>query len=501
MLLSALLVAGLAAGADSTLLRILAINDFHGALEPRVYGWSTGRPIGGAAALKATLDSAAAHCRCPVLRLDAGDEMQGTLASNLVFGRSTIEALNALGLDAAALGNHDFDWGTDTLRARMRQARYPWLAANVVDSVSGRRPAWVVPYRILARNGFRVAVIGYITPQTKTIVKAEMVAGLSFRSGAAALRDVLDAVRAERPELTILVAHEGAFCDSLPCRGEIIELARELDSTQVQFIVSGHTHSLVKTVVNGIPIVQARANGTAYGVADLIGHADGTRSWQVNVATVWADQVTPDAGTAAIVARFRPEVEQVARQTVALLRDSLLTPRGREFPLGNLIADAQRAAAPGTDFALMNNGGIRRELYPGPLSYNDLFELQPFGNSILRVRLTGAVLKDVLEHALAGGRPDGHVSGLTVRYDSRRPVGDRVLELRSADGTLVRAEPSYTLAVTDFLQGGGGGYAMLRLLPVERTGKTDLEALIEYLQRLPQPVSAPLGERFVAAAP
>ncbi|HEV8612550.1 MAG TPA: 5'-nucleotidase C-terminal domain-containing protein [Gemmatimonadales bacterium] len=496
MLLSALLVAGWFAGADSTLLRILAINDFHGALEPRLYGWSTGRPIGGAAALKATLDSAAARCRCSVLRLDAGDEMQGTLASNLVFGRSTIEALNAIGLDAAALGNHDFDWGSDTLRARMRQAHYPWLAANVFDSVSGRRPGWVVPYRILEKGGFRVAVIGYLTPQTKTIVKAENVAGLRFGGGRAAIQDVLDAAHAQHPDLTIIVAHEGAFCDSLPCRGEIIDLARELDSTLVQFIVSGHTHSLVQTVVNGIPIVQARANGTAYGIADLIQRSDGSRSWEVKVETVWADQVTPDAGTAAIVARYRPEVEQLSKRVVAVLRDSLLTPRGREFPLGNLIADAQRAAAPGTDVALMNNGGIRRDLYPGPLSYNDLFELQPFGNSLLRVRLTGAALKDVLEHALAGGRPDGHVSGLTVRYDSRRPVGDRVLELRGADGSPVRPERSYSLVVSDFLQGGGGGFAMLRLLPVERTGRTDLDALIEYLERLPQPIVAPAGERF-----
>src|ERR1043166_107088 len=107
MLLSALVLAGLSAGADLTLLRLLTTNDFHGALEPRVYGWSGGRPIGGAAALKSILDSAAARCRCASLRLDAGDEMQGTLASNLVFGRSSIEVLSALGIDAAALRSEE----------------------------------------------------------------------------------------------------------------------------------------------------------------------------------------------------------------------------------------------------------------------------------------------------------------------------------------------------------------------------------------------------------
>jgi 5'-nucleotidase len=500
MLLSALVLAGLSAGADSTLLRLLTINDFHGALEPRVYGWSGGRPIGGAAALKSILDSAAARCRCASLRLDAGDEMQGTLASNLVFGRSSIEVLSALGIDAAALGNHDFDWGIDTLRARMREARYPWLAANVFDSLTGRRPAWVVPWRLLQKGGLRVAVIGYVTPSSKVIVKAENVAGLVFRKGVAAFRDVLDSARAARADLTVLVAHEGAFCDSLPCKGEIIDLARELDSTQVQFIVSGHTHSLVKTVVNGIPIVQARANGTAYGITDLIRRSDGTLAWQVSVETSWADRVTPDAGVEAIVARYRPRVAQLAEQVVATLRDSLPNGRG-EYALGNLIADAQRAAMPGTDFALMNNGGIRRDLYPGPLTYNTLFELQPFGNSLLRLRVTGAQLKVILERALASGRPGDHVSGLTVRYDAQRPAGDRILELTRADGTPVQPAASYTLILTDYLQGGGDGFALLRIIPYERTGKTDLEALVDYLKRLPQPVAAPRGERFHAVAP
>jgi 5'-nucleotidase len=156
---------------------------------------------------------------------------------------------------------------------------------------------------------------------------------------------------------------------------------------------------------------------------------------------------------------------------------------------------------PGTDFALMNNGGIRRDLYPGPLTYNTLFELQPFGNSLLRLRVTGAQLKVILERALASGRPGDHVSGLTVRFDAQRPAGDRILELTRADGTPVHPAASYTLILTDYLQGGGDGFAMLRIIPYERTGKTDLDALVDYLKRLPQPVAAPRGERFHAVAP
>lgn len=500
MLLSALLVAGITAGADTTLLRILATNDFHGTLDPRVHGWSAGRPVGGAAALKATLDSAALACRCPVLRLDGGDQMQGSLASNLVFGRSTVEALNAVGLDAAVVGNHDLDWGVDTLRARMRDARYAWLAANVFDSLTGRRPAWAVPYRVIEKAGLRVALVGYMTAETKSIVKAENVRGLVWRRGADGIRDALVAAHAEHPDLTIIVAHAGAFCDSLPCRGEIVNLARQLDAKQTQFIVSGHTHSLVNTVVNGIPIVQARSNGTAYGIADWVRKTDGSREWRVRVETVWADRVTPDSAVIAILARYRPQVEKLSTQVVAVLKDSLPNERG-EYALGNLIADAQREAAPGIDFALMNNGGIRRALYPGPVSYGDLFELQPFQNNIVSVRLTGRQLKAVLEHCIEGNRPNDHISGLTVRYDLGKPRGERVVEMRRTKGGLVRPEATYRLAVTDYLQTGGDGFAMLRTLDVKRTGKTDLDALVAYLKRRPQPVAGPAGGRWMPESP
>jgi 5'-nucleotidase len=205
--------------------------------------------------------------------------------------------------------------------------------------------------------------------------------------------------------------------------------------------------------------------------------------------------VTPDAGAAAIVARYRPEVAVLATQVVAQLKDSLLQRRG-ESSLGNLIADAQRAAGPGIDFALMNNGGIRRDLYPGPVTYNDLFELQPFANRILTVRLSGAQLKEVLEHALAGQTPGGTISGLVVRYDAAQPPGARVLEMLRPNGAAIRPDGSYVLAVSDYLQGGGDGYHMLRTLDAKPTGQTDLEALVAYLKRQPTPVEPPGVNRW-----
>jgi 2',3'-cyclic-nucleotide 2'-phosphodiesterase (5'-nucleotidase family) len=500
MLAPALLALALVGRADSTLLRILGINDFHGALESRQFGWSGGRLVGGAAALKASLDSAAAACRCPVLRLDGGDELQGTLASNLVYGRSTIEALRRFGLDAAVVGNHELDWGVDTMMARMKESNWAWLAANVFDSLTGRRPVWAVPFTMVERGGLRIGLVGYMSARTKQMVSAEQVAGLRWQRGVGAIRDALDSLRAAGADLTILVAHEGGFCDSLPCRGEIFTLARELDSTRVQLIVSGHTHSLVNARVNGIPIVQSRSSGTAYSVSDLVRRDDGQREWRIRVETVWADQITPDSGVNAVLDRYRPMVERLAGRRVAFLADTL-TRRGNQFALGNLIADAQRAALPGIDVAIMNNGGIRRDLPAGPVSYGDLYELHPFGNNVVRVSVTGAVLRQALERALVSGRPGFHVSGVRVRFDSRKPAGQRIVDLRRLDGSRIQPRRTYVVGVTDFLQTGGDGLTMLVPFTPRRTGKTDLEALIAYLERAPQPVRAPADPRFIDVAP
>lgn len=482
---------------DSVLLRVFATNDFHGAVEPRVHGWSAGRPVGGLAALKGWIDSSAAACACAVLRLDAGDQMQGTLQSNLVFGRSVVEGFNAIGLDAAVIGNHDLDWGLDTLRARIAESRYTWLAANMFDSTTGRRPDWVRPHAMIQRGGLRVAVIGYMIPTTKQIVKPEFTRGLVFRRGRAVIQDVLDQVRAERPDLTILLAHEGGFCNAgTDCRGEVIDLAGTLDSTAVDLIVSGHTHSLINTVVNGIPIIQGRSSGTAVAVADLVQGAGGERRWRNWVETVYADGVS-DAGVDSGLARYRGAIAALATQRVTELR-APVEREGDQYPLGNIAADAIRAGGR-AQVAFINTTGVRAALAAGPVTYEELFLVHPFGNRVVRTTMTGALLREVIEHTFrAEGRdgPSAHVSGLRVTYDMNRPAGRRVVSLRLADGRAIQPAGRYTVATLDYLAQGGSGYTMLLRVPWEDAGATDIDNLVSYLRRRPAPLAIPTETRI-----
>lgn len=483
--------------ADTITVRVLALNDLHGALLPRTYPWSNGRPVGGVAAMSAWMDSAEAQCRCLTLRLDAGDQLQGTLESNLVYGASTVAAMNQLRLNGAAIGNHEFDWSTDTLRARLKEAKYPWLAANVFDSTTGLRVPWIRSHAVINVGPLRVALIGFVSRQTKGIVKAENAKGLMFGAGVNTFRDVLDSVKAQRPDLTILLAHEGGFCDSLACRGEVFELSEELRPGDVDLIVSGHTHSrLATTSRNGVPIVQARSNGTALGIVDLK-RAGGKWTAAARVETVYADVVKPDAAMERLIYDVRKRTDPIATRVMARFRVPLpKVSEAGEYALGNLIADAQRVDSR-AEAALMNNGGIRAGLPAGVITYEQLYQLQPFGNQIVVVDLTGAQVLAALEHALKDGQPDAHVSGIVVKWDSSRAPGKRVREVRFTNGNR-KLDPKrrYRVAVNDYMAGGGSGFVMLRSAPAEPTGKADIEVLQAYLARLPQPADPPSTGRF-----
>ncbi len=486
---------------DSTVLRVLAINDFHGALEARAWPWSNGKLVGGAAALKPWLDSLARACGCTTVRLDGGDEMQGTLLSNFSFGLPAIAAMNAFGIDGAAIGNHEFDWSVDTLRARMAGAKYRFLAANITNSSGTAQPEWAEPWTLIQRGRLKVAVIGLALRATPTNTASWNVRGLVFGEGAAAVRRVLPRARAAA-DFVIVLAHEGAFCDGVTgqdpvpapaCHGEIVDIARGLDSGSVDLIVSGHTHSLVNTVVNGIPIVQARSSGAGIAVVDFVRVRGTGGEVRAHIETPYADQVQPDAALADTLRPYQRAIEAVTSRSVAHSKIELRRV-GEEYGLGRLIADAQRNVAK-ADVAIVNNGGIRADLPAGTVTYGDLYAVQPFQNRLVRLFARGEVLQQALEHAVAGDRADAHVSGLEVWYDPRERVGHRVTKVRLTNGQGLDNGRTYTVAVSDFLAAGGSGYTMLRGLPAADVGLVDLDALIQYLAVLRPPVEAPGDER------
>jgi 2',3'-cyclic-nucleotide 2'-phosphodiesterase (5'-nucleotidase family) len=451
---------------------------------------------GGAAYVGAAIDRARKECapRCQTLLLDAGDLFQGTLASNLSFGRPVVDYYNRMGYAASALGNHEFDWGIDTLRARMRQAKFGFFGANVRYS-DGRDVKWIRNDTIVTRGRVRIGIIGLSTVATPTTTRAANVVGLRFDDPAPIVDSIGRALRKRGANFVVVIAHAGAFCSrdgATSCDGEIIDLARKV-TTKVDAIVSGHTHTLVNTVVNGIPIVQARSSGRAIDVLDLpLGAATGEPRHEVRELA--SDTIKPNASIDSIVRRAVARVASLVNRHITTIPVTL-TRQGAQYPLGNLIADAQRWAGKG-DVAIMNNGGIRTDLRAGDVTYGSLFELQPFGNTLYSLTMTGAQLRGLAEAMLAKS-PNDHVSGLTIRYDPSRPPGSRVVSVTMADGTPLSDTRTYSVIVNDFLATGGEGYnAAARATASKPLNIVDLDALIDYLQSLAAPIAAPTEVRI-----
>src|SRR2546425_324292 len=393
---------------DGILLRVLAINDLHGALEPQTWPWSGGRAVGGAPALKAWFDTLSRACHCTTVRLDGGDEMQGTLLSNFGFGRAAVAALNTFGIDAAAIGNHEFDWSVDTLRARMAEAHYRFLAANITDTTGRARPDWAEPWTVIERGGQKIAVIG-----------------LALRA---------------------------------------------------------------------TPTNTAPRNGAGLAVVDFVRGPGGRREVLARIETPYTDRVSPDPELQNLMALFKVGIENLTSRAIARIKADLRR-QGDEYGLGRLIADAMRNVAK-AEVAIVNNGGIRADLAAGTATYGDLYRVMPFQNRLLRLTVKGDVLRRALEHAVAGDRPDGHVSGIELWYDPKQRPGRRIGKATLADGKGIEGGRSYTLAVSDFLATGGSGYTMLVGSPAVDVDAVDLDAFIQYLAVLRQPIAAPDDARW-----
>jgi 2',3'-cyclic-nucleotide 2'-phosphodiesterase/3'-nucleotidase/5'-nucleotidase len=476
-----------AGAADPLHLRVLATHDLHGALYPTTYRWSDDRPVGGVAALDAVMDTLEVACACPTVRLDGGDQMQGTLASNLTHGGSMVAALDHLELDAAAVGNHELDWGVDTLLARQHEADYAWLAANVFRVSDDGRPEWATPFALIERDGVRVGVIGYATASTPRTLRTDVTRPFEFRAGYAGIRAALEQVQAAAPDFVVIVAHAAGDCSAATCAGEMVDLAEELPSGAVHLIVGGHNHEPGEGVVNGIPIVRAGSNGQGVGLVDLYRHADGSYAFEMSRVVVYADSMSIDPAMTDMLAPYLRTADEIGGRLVTMLAEPLSSSAGGDRRLGTLIAEAARAYVD-ADFGLHNPGGVRIDLPAGRVTYADLHRVMPFDNMVVELALTGRQLRELAEQT----GPRYYFANLraTYRPDQAAPRFGRA-SLTLADGTPIVDDRSYTLATSDFLADGGDSLIMLSALERVNTGVTVLDAVVAALRELPAPVTLP----------
>lgn len=559
--------------------QLLALSDFHGRIAPQSGGDgilpSAGGDltVGGAAYMATLLDQRAADFAATADNgagsyfVGAGDLISASPFESSVYkDEPTIEVLNAMGLDYSSVGNHEFDRGFEELQriidggctgtpnvdscftdstgdASFDGADFPYLGANVLDSVTGE-PV-LDEYEIIETGGVRLGLIGVVTADTPSLVTPTGIAGLTFEDEATAINRVAAELQTQGIEAIAVLIHEGGtqgsggFYDTcVGLTGPIVDINAATDPS-VDLIISAHTHVPYDCQLDDgtgalRPVTQAGFYGKA--ITDIRMEID-AGTGEVDRATIAADNIpvdratiTPDPAVQGIVDYWLaqsagPRAVVLGTQTADLDRAYLAGApvRNAESGFGNLIADAQLDSViddPATFgepvAAFMNPGGIRSDINcadvpsgepVGTITFGEAFTAQPFSNTVNVVTITGADIDLVLEQQwrLSGATETllllSTSDSLRYEYDPRLTLGQRVdIASIAIDGEPIDAAADYTVVANSFLTAGGDGFSAFTNGSTPVTGPNDVDALAAYVGEN-SPVAPPALDRAVSLDP
>src|SRR5712691_1138170 len=393
------------------------------------------------------------------LFLLAGDTISPSVESNTYQGKQMIDAWNSSGLDYATFGNHEFDFGPDVLRARMSESHFKWLAANVIDKKTGRTFGDTSEFVIREFDGVKVGILGIVLPDT--LQTSRPGPDVDILDPCATAARVIPKIRAEGAQVIVALTHLSMAEDK--------QLAR---CSGVDVIIGGHEHTLLESMSGHAPIFKMDADARELGRIDLnISKSTGkleSIDWQIIPVT---DKVKDDPAFASLDRKYGAllkSLEVPVGRTEVDLDVRSADVRMQETNMADFVADAFRQATQ-ADVALVNGGSIRADaiIKPGILTKRDVLSILPFNNRVVKLQVTGAVVRAALEHGVATAAEEvqpgrfPQVSGLRYAFDTSRKPGARLTSL-TVNGKPLDDRQTYTLATTAYLAvERGDGYDML----------------------------------------
>ena len=393
------------------------------------------------------------------LFLLAGDTIAPSVASNIFKGKQMIAVWNMIGLDFATFGNHEFDFGPEVLRERIKESRFTWVATNVIDRKTGKTFADTPPYVIREIGGAKIGFFGLLTPDTAQF--SSVGPDVTFLDPCETAKKIVPLMRAQGAQVVVAITHLAMREDKQVARCAPIDV-----------IIGGHEHEMLESLSGHTPIFKWGSDARDLGRIDLniklpTGELESI-DWTAIPVT---SNVAEEPQSASLIADYEKKVSADVDKPIGTTSVSLDARgemnRSRETNLGSYIADAYRKAL-NADVALFNGGSIRagRIFSPGELTKRDVMAILPYENPIVKIEVTGATLRAALEHGVsrsAEEREPGRfpqVSGVRFTFDARRPAGSRVLSIE-VNGQPLDDKKTYTLATNTFLvEKGGDGYTM-----------------------------------------
>ena len=431
---SLLPASGLASKQTETLryLVILYTNDEHGWMDPyQNTGGSAGMAYKWRQREGLTEDGA-------YLVLSGGDMWTGHALSTVWEGESMTEVMNSMGYDAAAIGNHDFDFGLEALRERAEQAEFPFLSANIRESGSGDVPDFAIPYFVTEVNGIKIGLIGLTTIETKVDTQPLHVANLDFLRYADVLPDIAAHARDEGAELLLIVGHV--------CAGETRALASIAAQFDIHFIGGGHCHEEINEVVNGVRLVETGFFNRGYTRIDLLYDTETDEIIEMESEFVPNRAGREDAEIAQLIEDWRTRTDDAIWEVIGFVDSSI----DRKSPeMAALLLEPWLEAWPSADAALASSRYVQQDLFPGEISPGVIIGLLSTTNELVEVSITGGQLIETI--------------------DSRHPMMAGIVEdqdgYRLASGGVIDLDATYQVLVPEALYAGGNYYEFFRFDP------------------------------------
>ncbi|MEN1934619.1 5'-nucleotidase C-terminal domain-containing protein [Paenibacillus sp. 102] len=487
--------------------QMLGINDFHGQLD--TVKKINNKEAGGAEYLAAYLRDREKQ-NPNTLLVHAGDAVGASPpVSALLQDEPTIEFLNDLGFDVGTVGNHEFDEGTEELRrliyggthpktGNFKGAKFPYVAANVFNKETGR--LFLPPFTVKMVQGVPVGFIGVVTTETPNIVMPSMVKNVQFTDEVEAINKSAKQLKRLGVKSIVVLAHNGGTTDDTGVtNGDIVRLANDTDP-EVDVIFGGHSHTFINGTVNNKLVVQANSYGMAFADVDvkIDRKTKDIVEKKAEVVTTYHEGIEPDQQVKKKIDQYKekiaPLVNEVVGKSTAPL-DRKQNAAG-ESTLGNLIADAQRATMQ-SQIALMNPGGIRNDLDAGDITWGELYGIQPFGNQLIKVNLTGQDIRDILNQQWQKDKTRMlQISGIQYTWDANKPDGEKVTNIHLTGGEELVASKTYSVVANAFLASGGDGFVSFKNGKDAETGPNDFEALVDYVKQVKEPIQPIIDGRI-----
>lgn len=386
------------------------------------------------------------------LILFSGDAIGGSALTAPRQGQAMIEALNALGVQYAALGNHEFDFGPEIAAKRIEESNFTWLSANLINTKTEKPVVGALPSVLTQWNGIKVGLIGLVG---NWLEDSSVGPDARYDDYLVHGREIAKKFKSEGADIVIALTHMNMADDEI--------LAREIP--EIDLVLGGHDHDPMHKSINGTLIWKSGSDWMQIGLIQVTLPRGSKPTFFSRLLPV-TEQIKPDPGMTTLIAKYGKELETYLGEILGVSEVELdaraNSVRQKEMPVGNLFADAMRVQT-GADASLLNGGGIRSNLIyaAGEITRKTLMTLLPFQNKIVTLELTGQLIQEALENGISEFETAGgsfpQVSGLAFHFNPKRPVGQRVTKVTIGGKPLI-ARKTYLFATLDFLADGGDGY-------------------------------------------